>query len=110
MSDARCCASVLEPIRTHEKNGLSSEAPGTKRFSRASTMRIRGSHRRCVNSRKPRRVLTASNGYGEIEPIEIHNLFPSGDEVVHEVIRLDRVDFGDRAQLRIRTEDQVAIQ
>src|ERR1041385_9414683 len=42
---------------------------------------------------------------GQIEAIEIHHLVPPGDEVLHELrLRIvARIDFGEGAQLRIRT-------
>ena len=46
---------------------------------------------------------------GEVEPVEVHDLVPRGDEVVHELLLrvVARVDLGERAQLGVRAEDEV---
>src|SRR6185312_1316526 len=48
-------------------------------------------------------------GAGHVEAVEVHDFRPCGDEVFHEFpLRSgDGVDFSERAQLRVRTEDQV---
>src|SRR5207253_2633934 len=45
----------------------------------------------------------------EVEPIEAHHLVPGSREVFHELLLRVRgpIDFRERAQLRVRTEDQV---
>ncbi len=45
----------------------------------------------------------------QIEPIEVHDLGPGGDEVLHEFVSrvVLCIDFGHRAQLRVRSEDQI---
>jgi hypothetical protein len=44
-----------------------------------------------------------------IEAIEIHHLFPSGDELAHELVLrvVARVDLRERAELRVRSEDEI---
>src|SRR5258708_2370382 len=46
---------------------------------------------------------------GEIEPIEVHHLRPCGDEVADEFfVRVQAsVDFRQRAELRVRAEDEI---
>src|SRR3954462_12574931 len=46
---------------------------------------------------------------GEVEPVELHDLGPCGNEVADELLpRIAAcVDLGERAHLRVRAEDQV---
>src|SRR5260370_1270341 len=52
---------------------------------------------------------TVSAGSGTIEAIEVHHLGPRRHEVLYELLLRVRagIDFGQRAQLRVRAEDQV---
>src|SRR5450755_3419219 len=46
---------------------------------------------------------------GEVETVEVHDLDPSRDEIVRELLPrvIARVDLRERAQLGVRTEDEV---
>ena len=48
-------------------------------------------------------------GSGAVEPVEVHDLVPRRDEVVHELLLgvITRIDLRDRAQLGVRPEDEV---
>src|SRR5687767_10676418 len=50
-----------------------------------------------------------SDGSGEVEPIEVHDLVPRSDEVTHELLLrvVLCVDLRDGSELGIRTEDEV---
>src|SRR5690242_21937540 len=52
---------------------------------------------------------TRDEGSGEVEAIEVHDLVPRGNEVVHELVLrvVTCVDLGDGSELRVRTEDEV---
>ncbi len=54
-------------------------------------------------------ALRKSIAAGEVEAIGVHHLGPGRDEVLHELLLRVRagIDFGEGAQLRVRTEDQV---
>src|SRR5262249_36231714 len=46
---------------------------------------------------------------GQVEPVEVHDLVPRGNEVADELLRrvVARVDLGDRTELGVGAEDQV---
>src|SRR5664280_271945 len=51
-----------------------------------------------------------TSGSGEVEPIEIHDLVPRGDEVGHELLLrvVAGIDLRECTQLGVRTEDEVS--
>src|SRR5689334_8535089 len=48
-------------------------------------------------------------GFLDVESIQVHHLVPRGDEVAHELLLrvAGRIDFCQRAELGIRSEDQI---
>ena len=57
----------------------------------------------------PGRCRCGARRSGAVEAVEVHDLVPRGDEVVHELLAgvVARVDLGERAQLGVRAEHEV---
>src|ERR1035441_8271027 len=72
-----------------------------------TSCRAHGDQTRVSRSADERPTWTSRSG--EVETVEVHDLDPRRDEVVHELLPrvIARVDLCERAQLGVRAEDEV---